>query len=85
MNLYYLSDAIQLIRPGSEFVLVGNNLSEIKWIKIEGEIPTVEEIEDALDRVESTIVELSAEKAVQRQALLDRLGITEEEAKLLLS
>ena len=46
-----------------------------------------EEYEDYLTRAEefNTMLEEQAQKAIQKQELLDRLGITEEEAKLLLS
>jgi hypothetical protein len=47
--------------------------------------PTAEEIAAEKTRLEQVKTQQEAEAAAKRQALLDKLGITEEEAKLLLS
>jgi thymidylate synthase ThyX len=46
-----------------------------------------EEYEDYLARAEqfNAMIEEQAQKAIQKQELLDRLGITEEEARIILS
>lgn len=85
INLYHLTDAIQIIRPGAEFTLVGNNLNDIEWIKVEGEPPSIEEIETALNQVETILMQQAAEKAAKKAELLAKLGLTEDDAKLLLS
>ena len=59
---------------------------EVKEIPLtESEIKAIEKLQkDAAKNRETIEAELKA-KAVQRQAILDRLGITAEEARLLLS
>jgi len=53
---------------------------------IERELNKVEKDQQKLDQIESAKIQAEAEaKATQRQAILDRLGITAEEAALLLS
>lgn len=79
----YLVDAVYKLRPSAEFVIRDNDYSTIEWHVLEGAAPTHAE-------VDSTIAELIAadeasivQKAAARAALLERLGITEDEAKLL--
>jgi hypothetical protein len=53
---------------------------------IEREMTTEELAQWEIDKVNTeAIKQAEADKVAQRQALLDKLGITEEEAKLLLS
>ena len=53
---------------------------------IEREMTTEELAQWEIDKVNTeAIKQAEADKVTQRQALLDKLGITEEEAKLLLS
>ena len=73
--------AIKFIRPGAEFVLRGN---ELDWLDNEQTKPTDEEIEAGFIAYQDALAQAQAEAQAKRQALLDKLGITEEEAKLLL-
>jgi phosphatidate phosphatase APP1 len=74
--------AILHIRPNAEFVLVGD---EIQWVDTKQAQPTEAEIEAGWVAYQ-TKVEADKQKAVSaKAALLERLGITAEEAKLLLS
>ena len=74
--------AIQFIRPNAEFSI--NDL-EIQWLDTNQIEPTLLEIEAGWIAYQAA-QELEAEaKAAQKAALLDRLGITEDEAKLLLA
>lgn len=56
-----------------------------------GEMELVELSQDEIDDIATTKIKIEEERAkieqekLQKQSLLDRLGITEEEAKLLLS
>ena len=62
----------------------GNSYAGINWLS-DTEKPSEEEL---LSHWDSVLAEVEAEaqaKAAEKQALLDRLGITAEEAKLLLS
>jgi hypothetical protein len=80
-----ISNAIWKLRPDAEFSFTDEDYSTIKWDKLDGNPPTQAEIE-------ATIKEIAAEEIAQKQksqtdkaALLAKLGITEDEAKLLLS
>ena len=49
------------------------------------ETPTAQEIQNELIKLQAAEAAAKAEALAKRQALLDRLGITEEEARLLLA
>ena len=73
--------AISHIRPGAEFVLRGDVL---EWSNTEQAEPTDKEIKDGFIAYQSAQKAEAEAKEAQRQAILDRLGITSEEAKILL-
>lgn len=81
----YLVQAIKLLKPNSEFSFTDNDYSTIKWDVLEGEAPTQTEIDAALKEIKKTEAAAAQAKAEAKAALLARLGITEDEAKLLLS
>lgn len=81
----YLNLAIQKLKPNSEYVYFGDDYSTIKWIVLEGEAPTQAEITAAIEQVKADEIAEAEAKAATKAALLDRLGITADEAKLLLS
>ncbi len=76
------TNAINHIRPNAEFILRGDDL---EWLDTEQTEPTKKEIEDGLVAYKVALQSELDTKESARQALLDRLGITQEEAKLLLS
>ncbi len=81
----YLVKAIKLIKPESEFTFQEEDYSTIKWIVLEGQAPTQAEITAAIEQVKANEITEAAAKATQKAALLERLGITEDEARLLLA
>ena len=81
----YLVKAIRKLKPNSEFVFSNNDYSTIQWFILEGEAPTQAEIDAAIKQVKADEVAKAEAKATQKAALLNRLGITEEEAKLFLA
>ena len=85
MNSIEISKAIKYLKPTAEFSFDNNDYSTIKWDVLEGAAPTWEEIEAAHFQVKAAEEAAAAAALVKRQALLDKLGITEEDAKLLLS
>lgn len=86
MELYdYLADAILSLRPASEFYYRDRDYSTIEWIKLDGEAPTVEEIESEITRLKAAELKLEKDKAIAKADLLTKLGITADEAALLLS
>ena len=81
----YLVSAIQLLRPNSEFSFTDNDYSTIKWDVLEGDAPTQSEIDAAIEQVKANEIAEAEAKAQAKAELLQRLGITEDEAKLLLA
>jgi hypothetical protein len=79
-----LVKAIRLIKPTAEFSYQNDDYSTIKWDVLDGEAPTHSEIDAALRKVKADEIAAEAKKAKDREALLARLGITAEEAVLLL-
>jgi hypothetical protein len=80
----YLTKAIRKLKPTSEFSFSDEDYSTIEWVVLEGDAPSQAEIDDAIEQVKADEITQAATKATQRQALLERLGITEDEARLLL-
>lgn len=80
----YLSDAIKSLRPNSEFSYTQDDYSTIKWDKLEGEAPTEAEVLAELARLKVEAQAREASRATDKAAVLDRLGLTADEAALLL-
>jgi hypothetical protein len=74
-----ITKAILSINPNAEFVLRGDDLSGLEWLS-EEEKPTDAVILAALESLPAK----EMEKKAARDAILERLGITEDEAKLLI-
>lgn len=80
-----LHQAIQALRPNNEFTMIDDDPKTIIW-NDEGVItPSDAEIKAKFEELKIAEVEAQKEKAAQKQAILNRLGITEDEAKLLLA
>ena len=80
-----LIQAILYLRPNAQFVIHNEDYSTIKWDVLDGEAPTWEEVQAAHLQVKAVEEAALAEAEAKKQAVLDRLGITAEEARLLLS
>jgi hypothetical protein len=76
-----LVKAIQHILPNAEFTLTDDDYSTIVWNEAPAKAPTLAQIEKA----KADIASAETLKANAKAALLQRLGINEEEATLLLS
>jgi hypothetical protein len=77
-------EVLTMLRPDGGWVIVEDNFDSIRWDK--GIAPlTKEEYEAGFAQYDAWKSEQDSAKAAQKAALLDRLGITEEEAKLLLA
>ena len=81
----YLVEAIYKLRPNAEFVIRENDYSQIEWHVLEGAEPTVAEIDAAIEQIKADEIAEAETKAAEKAALLARLGLTANEAKLLLS
>jgi hypothetical protein len=80
-----LVDAIRLLKPNSEFVITSNDYQTIEWYAMEGTAPTKAQIDAAIEQVKLNDQNAADAAETQKQAVLDRLGITADEARLLLS
>ncbi len=81
----YLSQAIRKLKPNAEFSYSDNDYSTIKWDVLEGDAPTQAEIDAAIEEVKADEIIQTQARIQAKAELLERLGITEDEAKLLLS
>jgi hypothetical protein len=80
-----LVEAIRFLKPTSEFSYQNDDYSTIKWDVLEGDAPTQSEIDAALRKVKADEIAQAAKDASDKAAILSKLGITADEAKLLLS
>jgi len=81
----YLTKAIKKLKPTAEFSYSDNDYSTVKWDVLDGNAPTQAEIDKAIEQVKLDEIVETKTKADTKAALLNRLGITAEEARLLLS
>lgn len=75
--------ALNSLVPGAEWELHGDDYSEIIWFK--GEKPTLEQLESELKIIPIKEAAKLEDLKSEKDAILQKLGITEDEAKLLLS
>ena len=81
----YLFDAIANLTNGAGCMIWNNDYSTVKWVDFDGIPPTQAEINAEIIKIKTDEPAEAEAKAAQKAALLDRLGITEDEAKLLLA
>lgn len=84
MNADDLVKAINLLKPNAEFVFKDADYSTIEWIALEGDAPTLTEIQTAYQTIKAAEIQAKATTQAQKQAILDRLGLTEEELRIVL-
>jgi len=76
-------EAITSLRPESEWTFSGDNFADIVWLSNDN-LPTLQQVKAEileLPKRKQTLIEAAA---TQKAALLARLGITADEAKLLI-
>ena len=81
----YLLKAIKHLKPTAEFSFTDNDYSTIVWSVLEGKAPTQTQIDSAIEQVKVVEITEAETKAQAKAALIERLGITADEAKLLLA
>ena len=69
---------------GSQWNLVGDDYEGLEWLS-DTPKPSKSELLSQWDEVQELIASESQAKATQKAALLERLGISEDEARLLLA
>ncbi len=81
----HLVKAIKQLKPNSEFSFIDDDYSTIQWDVLDGDAPTQKQVDDAIKAIKAEETKEAQAKAQAKAELLDRLGITEDEAKLLLA
>ena len=82
----YLTKAIKLLRPTAEFSFQNEDYSTIKWDILEGDAPTQEEIDAAIEQVKADEAQAELDKAAKKtaaEAKLAALGLTTDDLKAL--
>jgi hypothetical protein len=79
MTTRQIADALLSLCPDAEWTLVGDSYENIDWLSNQPK-PTKAQVEAEIAKQP----EIAAGKAAAKAALLERLGITEDEAKLLI-
>ena len=77
------SEVLQMLCPNTEWVITGNDFDSIQWIK--GETITKAQFEAGFAQYDAWKAEQDSKAAADKAALLAKLGITADEAKMLLS
>ena len=85
MNPSDITKAIKHLKPTAEFSFQDEDYSTIKWDFLEGKAPSWSEIQAAHLQVVELEEIAKIEAQSRRRTLLEKLDITEEEARLLLS
>lgn len=65
----------------TEFIVRGDTYEGIEWIEQPEVVPTKEDIENAILAVQDEV----NVKATQKSAILERIGLTEEELQIVLN
>ena len=77
------ADVLKMLIPQGGWVIRGDEYENIEFLECEP--ITKEQFEAGFVQYDAWKAEQDSAKAAQKAALLDRLGITEDEAKLLLA
>jgi len=78
-----LDKVLQNLYPGSEWSLTGDSYDDLIWHS-DSIKPTEKELEDGRVTVAALLIQQKTEREAKREELLTRLGITSDEATLLL-
>jgi hypothetical protein len=82
--MIYLAKAIKNLRPDSEFSYSNDDYSTIKWIVLNGDVPTQQEVDDEIKSIKISETAEAEAKEAARAAVLEKLGLTADEAAALL-
>ncbi len=77
------SEVLSMLCPAGGWIISGDDFDSITWVDDRPRC-TKAQFEAGFAEYDAWKAEQDATKATQRQALLNRLGVTEEEAQLLL-
>ena len=77
--------ALEQLLPNVQWKMTDNNLSTLEILSdFAGSVPTQKQIDDTIKALENEYKLAQEQKATEKAALLAKLGITAEEAALLL-
>lgn len=76
-------DVLFMLCPDAPAVIYGDDYESINWFGNEPAI-TKKQFDDGFAKFDAWKAKQDADKEAQRQAILDRLGLTVDEVKLLL-
>jgi len=82
----YLTKAIKSLRPTAEFSFTDDDYSTVQWDKLDGEAPSITEINQTILEIKKMETQAEADKLVAKQlaqAKLAALGLTAEDLKVL--
>ena len=77
------AEVLSMLCPNTEWVIYGDDFDSIQWIK--GDPITKADFQAGFAKVDAWKSEQEAKAVADKAALLAKLGITADEAKLLLS
>jgi hypothetical protein len=86
MNAREITKAIFHLKPNAEFTFKGEDYSTIQWHVLEGDAPTLAELEVAHQALETAKAQAEAEAAAKKaaaEAKLAALGLTADDLKAL--
>lgn len=81
----YLIKAIKKLKPNVDYSFTDADYATIKWELSASEAPTQKQIDDEIKIIKADEIAKAKAKAAAKAALLERMGLSEDEAKLLLS
>jgi len=85
MNNISIAEVIAFLIPNSEFRIVEDDLSTLEFYAPESQVhPTQAEVDKAKKDLEAARIKEQSDKATQKAALLNRLGLTEAELQTIL-
>jgi hypothetical protein len=79
--MIYAADAVNNLRPNTQWTMTGDQVSGIVWHTSGVKPITEKELQTEIERLQA----IEQQKPALKAALLERLGITAEEAVLLLT
>lgn len=85
METQYIVKAINKLCPSAEFSFTDDDYSTIQWIVLDGEAPTLAEVEKAIKAVKADEIAKAKQAEIDRNETLAKLGITADELKAILA
>jgi len=80
----YVTKAIWNLKPHSEYTFSNGDYSTIQWFVLDGEAPTQAEIDAEIVKIKAAELTAETNRAADRAAVLERIGLTEAEIGLIL-